>query len=299
MDTEFHYYLTYLIAYYAGFSKQMAQKIAYSSQFVDDNTNFHSSRQYHHLITASNNPFKLKYLLKNNIFFYFHFMPGEPNQQSKRCDGRQHPLATTPNSSNVRRCLQYALRSGNPYLIGIATHVFADSWAHQNFVGYFDTFNAAPNLLAQISPNLGHADYLHKPDLINLIWRDGRLQTPLINNTTRILKASEAIFIAFRSSINPACERAHIDKCNLLLNLHYCIKAKKHSQRQQRYQQLANFFGLDGIPIYRANLWMQQAKQNNWLYSDWFNFQQAAKMQHNFAKNLLHKQLWHAQRVTI
>ncbi len=37
MDIEFHYYITYLIAAKAGFGFDDAYKIAYASQYVDDN----------------------------------------------------------------------------------------------------------------------------------------------------------------------------------------------------------------------------------------------------------------------
>jgi hypothetical protein len=37
MDVEFHYYMTYLVAAKAGFGSDDAFKIAYTSQYVDDN----------------------------------------------------------------------------------------------------------------------------------------------------------------------------------------------------------------------------------------------------------------------
>ncbi len=37
MDNEYHYYITYIIALRAGFERNDAFKIAYSSQYTDDN----------------------------------------------------------------------------------------------------------------------------------------------------------------------------------------------------------------------------------------------------------------------
>jgi len=37
MDVEFHYYMTYLVAAAAGYPPADALKIAYASQYVDDN----------------------------------------------------------------------------------------------------------------------------------------------------------------------------------------------------------------------------------------------------------------------
>ncbi|MDA8104143.1 MAG: hypothetical protein M0Z71_02065 [Nitrospiraceae bacterium] len=39
MDIEFHYYMTHLIALRAGFKPDDAFKIAYASQYTDDNEN--------------------------------------------------------------------------------------------------------------------------------------------------------------------------------------------------------------------------------------------------------------------
>ena len=37
MNTEFHYYITYLIAAKAGFPAEEARLLAYASQYVDNN----------------------------------------------------------------------------------------------------------------------------------------------------------------------------------------------------------------------------------------------------------------------
>ncbi|MEW5746461.1 MAG: DUF6765 family protein [Nitrospirota bacterium] len=37
MDIEYHYYITFLIALRAGFKRDEAYKIAYASQYTDDN----------------------------------------------------------------------------------------------------------------------------------------------------------------------------------------------------------------------------------------------------------------------
>ena len=38
MDIEFHYYITFILCRQAGYSGDDAYKIAYSSQYTDDNT---------------------------------------------------------------------------------------------------------------------------------------------------------------------------------------------------------------------------------------------------------------------
>ena len=80
------------------------------------------------------------------------------------------------------------------YRIGIATHAYADSWAHQNFTGLKDNFNGmAGNPL----PNIAHADVLQEPDKVGHTWTDSRLINSRINNNQRFMEAAEQIFQKF------------------------------------------------------------------------------------------------------
>ena len=82
-----------------------------------------------------------------------------------RKDGKIHPLNTVKNSKFAEYILVKALESGNLYWIGIATHAYVDTWAHQNFVGIVSGYNALDNCLAKLLPNIAHLDALDKPDL--------------------------------------------------------------------------------------------------------------------------------------
>ena len=100
MDIEFHYYMTYLTAARAGFAPSDAEIIAYSSQYVDDNSQvLHIERgkptAYHNYITQTLNILKPKHELMR-IYPIFHFIPGDPlSPTAQRKDGRQHSLNTT------------------------------------------------------------------------------------------------------------------------------------------------------------------------------------------------------------
>jgi hypothetical protein len=59
-----------------------------------------------------------------------------------------------------------ALETNNLYQIGVATHSYVDTWAHQNFIGYYNEFNSMAGVLEKMAPNIGHADASHNPD-----WR--------------------------------------------------------------------------------------------------------------------------------
>lgn len=157
MDIEFHYYITYLIAARAGFSPDDSYLLAYSSQYVDDNdiifeVNIDSEDYYSNYISQTKNILKPKKKLFR-IYPLFHFVPGEPFVNSaRRKEGKLHYLNTTPDSKNARKILKSAFTSENIYRIGIASHAYADTWAHQNFVGYYDDFNAIKGLLKKAFP---------------------------------------------------------------------------------------------------------------------------------------------------
>jgi len=77
------------------------------------------------------------------------------------------------------------------YRIGIASHAYIDTWAHQNFVGVDDSFNGFD---MNPIPNVGHADALFNPDTINNTWNDNRLVDRYINNNARFISAAEHLF---------------------------------------------------------------------------------------------------------
>ncbi len=211
MDTEFHYYINYIIALRAGFAPETAYKIAYSAQYVDDNTEHYTVVQksnldlYSNILTQSMNPtLGVKDMI--SIYPVFHFIPGDDiiKSSSLRRDGECRYMTTTPNNKLARSCLINALKSSDPYWIGIASHAFADTWAHQNFTGLKDTYNCVEkhqtnksilgkNLLG-LSAYVGHADVFLLPDTPNSIWYDYRLKDMKIDNNQRFLDAAKNMF---------------------------------------------------------------------------------------------------------
>jgi len=200
MDIEFHYWMTGIIAREAGFSDQEAETIAYSSQFVDDNDvclsirNRSGGRAYNNFISQTMNILKPKDQLMR-IYPIFHFVPGDPLAISaRRRDGKMHLLNTTPDNELANAFMTSAFQAAEEtrlYRIGIATHVYVDTWAHQNFVGWYDNFNA---LGSNLLPNIGHADAKHHPDWPGHRWDDERLVENEISNKLRFLSAAERLF---------------------------------------------------------------------------------------------------------
>ena len=106
------------------------------------------------------------------------FVPGDPARAAAaRADGLSSPYTVTPNSDNVKELLVAAFKDKDPYLMGVAAHAFADSWAHQNFCGLQDATNdiGASGAAAGLPP-AGHLQALSSPDEPDGVWLDRRLK---------------------------------------------------------------------------------------------------------------------------
>jgi hypothetical protein len=206
MDIEFHYYVNYIVAIKAGLFPDIAHKIAYSAQYVDDNTEEYTVlekntlSQYSNIVTQSLNPtLNFKEIL--SIFPLFHFIPGDDILRSSavRQDGLCRHMSTIPNSTIARNCLRAAIKSRNPHWIGIASHAYADTWAHQNFTGLKDHYNSVyntqhKNFLPQLTEHIGHTHFLHLPDSVSSTWYDYRLKDMKIENSERFIEAAKNLY---------------------------------------------------------------------------------------------------------
>jgi hypothetical protein len=207
MDTEFHYYMTGIIARAAGFSEEEARIIATASEYVDENDvrltieDRSNNQMYQNHISQTMNILKPKRKLMR-IYPVFHFVPGEPMSEGAcRCDGKMHLLNTTPNNEIANKMFDMALKSSEDtrnYRIGIATHAYADTWAHQNFVGWYDFFN---DIALDVKPDIGHANAEHHPDWPAHRWEDPRLVKNEIGNTDRFLAAAKEVYGKYQSYI--------------------------------------------------------------------------------------------------
>lgn len=319
MDTEFHYYVTYLIAIKAGFSCSDAYKIAYSSQYVDDNYdnvkiyNKEKKLIYRNILTQSYNGL-LSREDANKIYPVYHFIPsGVHHCKSARADCKTHHLDTVPDNKNAISALHYALNSCNPYLIGIASHAFVDSWSHQNFTGTKDCYNAMPGMLRSMIANIGHADAIADPDYIGYIWRDPRLVNQTIHNNQRFIFAAlrllEEYMLFFKESRRmiklmlkkTRSELLEAFGCStrfLLLNLLFLYK-----KRLKRYNALSVLYDKLDIAPYSKKNWFNAVVTKNMfsnLYywktvqynqSEWYLFQCAARKHHEFIWPILENHL--------
>ncbi|MCT4594539.1 MAG: hypothetical protein N4A57_09755 [Anaeromicrobium sp.] len=274
MNIEFHYYMIYLIATRAGFRPESAKIMAISSQYVDDNDMIFTiskgtPEEYTNHISQTMNIIKPKKKLFR-IYPLFHFIPGDPLALSaRRKDGKLHMLNTTPNSTNVNSIFDMAIYSKNLYRIGIALHSFADTWAHQNFTGYYDTFNSVDGGVEKIIPYIGHASAYYYPDWPALIWKDSRLVGKYIkvNNRERFLEAAREIFRKLYLSLNPneTSQHVHWESKKLLEDLNNAIGKmdqgnEEKDNRIKRYKELARKkeYGGGVLEDYQRDKWFDQ-----------------------------------------
>lgn len=305
MDIEYHYYITYLIAIKSGFEIHEAYIIAYSSQFVDDNCHEYmiysansSQVEYKNFISAINEKTLNSHKL-DEILIPFHFLPDVKIKDSRK-DGEIHPFNTVKNSTFAEYILTNALKSGNLYLIGIATHAYVDTWAHQNFVGVRSNYNAFNNFLAKLLPNIGHLDALDKPDLVGLIWKDTRLKKVEINNVHRFTQASKKLmnmYLRFTGHRN-SNKNKFISELKFIMNndkknSYFAVKRFKN-KRIKQYNDVVKKISNFDILNYNRYCWRDESiiKQNTERYvwkknieyekSNWFRFQESIKHHHAF-----------------
>jgi hypothetical protein len=162
MQMDFHHTVTYVCARMAGFEHKEADIIAYSAQYVDDATNsgtieFDNGAKYTRISSAHK---MLDYknfddLENRHIWVPFHFLPGNSRLQAGEDPqgGFHKKLRCTPNSYVSHDMLNACFRDKNKaytlHRLGIAMHVYADTYAHKGFSGISHKSNKIKELVAE------------------------------------------------------------------------------------------------------------------------------------------------------
>lgn len=227
MQIDFHHTVTYVCARMAGFEHNEADIIAYSAQYVDDATNsgtikFDNGALYHR-ISSAHTTFDIKShmnkLENHQVWVPFHFLPGNLGKTSRyNHQGRFHKkLVCKPDSPISRDMLDMTIADfKKPYglqRLGIAMHVYADTFAHQGFAGIIHEVNEVYDLeldnetlsladkvkykaLSKRFP-MGHGAALECPDKPYLKWsyKNG------IKGSKRVVRDNTEIFITAVQSI--------------------------------------------------------------------------------------------------
>jgi len=200
VNIEFHYYAIHALALEAGLDERTAFIMANASQEVDASTTpiAYETPKGRVDIAITQNYVFWDESVRNDIYLPFHFLPGDAAAAAAvRADGRRSVWAVTPNSIMAKELLTAAFKDKDPYLMGIALHAFADTWAHQNFCGMLDDWNdMGGTSIASGLPPAGHLQALSSPDEPGAVWTDGRLRPEFsrIRNADRFAAAARKIF---------------------------------------------------------------------------------------------------------
>jgi hypothetical protein len=200
MNVEFHYYCLYYLSRQAGLDDRFSGLLAASSQYVDASTfplSFSTPKKELNITVTQNYVFWDE-AVRRDIYLPFHFLPGGQSDGTVApASGRNNPYTVRPNGDIAKGLLIQAFKEKDPYLMGIALHSFADTWAHQNFSGLVEEGNSitTDSSLLRLPP-AGHLQALTQPDEPDRIWYDPRLpeHERQINNAQRFIQAGRKIY---------------------------------------------------------------------------------------------------------
>lgn len=191
MQIDFHFATTYVVARIAGFNQNDAEIIAYSSQYVDDSTTtgflrFDNGMRYYREATAHPlfDPNNYNNDASAKSWLPFHFLPGNESQSEKAPSDSKFArhLICRPNShiaqAMMNRVIEVQDRPHALHRLGIASHVYVDTFAHQGFIGQRLDLNSAThiqdhdgeNLDALPLPPIGHGIVSTYPDRPYFKW---------------------------------------------------------------------------------------------------------------------------------
>lgn len=143
MQADMHYYGTYAMARAAGFSEESCYLIAYSAQYVDDNAaddfiefddggRIDKEATAHHPVDIRN----VGHFVpedQRKVWVPFHFLPGNEGAKYTR---RLRCVKDSPIAQEmVQNHAEQVDKEFGLYLIGIAAHVYADTFSHYGFSG--------------------------------------------------------------------------------------------------------------------------------------------------------------------
>jgi hypothetical protein len=151
MNIDFHYGVVYLASRLAGMNQAEAQIVAHSCQYVDDSTKpgileFAGGETFDRFASAHKMfDYKNAVNTENRVVWApFHFLPGgqgETLEEKSIC---------RPDSDIARAMVRRAIDGKNAnnglHRLGVALHVYVDTWAHQGFSGTISQHNIVKSL---------------------------------------------------------------------------------------------------------------------------------------------------------
>lgn len=272
MQIDFHHATTYVAARLAGFEHKDADIIAHAAQYVDDaivegTIYFHNKALYHRISSAHKmlDRRNAKALANHRVWIPFHFLPGNAGiNAGDNPNGKFiNKIVCTPDSPVARDMVRQAIIDQNRlyglHRLGIAMHVYADTWAHQNFAGVLHKINEVEDaeeigdssvfdsglvgfirdILDDAIPPLGHGRATIFPDMPFLSWqyKNGSKKKITRHNTDDFCQAANKLCMAMQRYIanNPDAEVSGIASkdMNKIQDLFSNTKLKEGEDRHQ------------------------------------------------------------------
>ena len=155
MQIDMHFYAVYALCRAAGLKPEVSRSIAHASQFVDDAIDAEpvvlpDGRGLLPTMT-SHRPIDYQNTLPGDqwsVWIPFHFLPGGVLDASESGNPKKifiERLVCSEDSPVARKMLKHALSKKNrnlwPHLIGIVSHVYADTFSHSGFLGIANDWN--------------------------------------------------------------------------------------------------------------------------------------------------------------
>lgn len=255
MNKEFHFNTVYVLAREAGFTETDSFILAGSSQFVDEavfTMQFSMPDEELQLVVTQSYDFWDE-VTQKTVYLPFHFIPGnikEPITLFK--NSSTNPYCVVANGALAKEALITCLEQRDLFLIGIALHSFADTWAHQHFTGKNELWNENidnTSFFNTTKQAIGHMQFGTQPDACGTIWQDSRLHDPVCNNIARFRNAANKIYryLCIYNNKSFDNEEFILDKlCSIW----------ERSNEDERY---ADYIIEWDVPEWSYKLWFEQA----------------------------------------
>lgn len=331
MQIDFHFYAIYALCMLSGIKPECSRIIAYASQHTDD------AKYNHELVFESGGRFKQqmsahRFLDLNafskevgyEIFLPFHFLPG--------IEGKDfyEQLCCRQNSRTALEMMKDTLNTlEKPYglhRLGIALHVYADTWSHQNFHGLLKYHNEVEDLkcenrkqgifeefgtsvISELVPPIGHAQAYTCPDEPYLVWsyRPYQAKSPIkINNLDRTMDAAARVYDFLATEVREKKPEIFIDASkdwrsleNKFRNVFAVVGRLEEREKLWQRKLKEGFFGFSSIIRYDDGEWFREAvevidkaymkydKKDGFAHADWKYFHDALTLHKFYVKNEL------------
>ena len=293
MQIDFHHAVTYVAVRLGGMSHEDATTVAHAAQYVDDATNdgalnFDDGQRYVR-VTSAHRAMDLRQNADASdnrlVWVPFHFLPGNEAAPKDADAAAQFEarMMCKPDSEIARQMVLDCISSQQlPFALhrfGIAMHTYADTWAHQQFVGmvcdsnrlkkvtvapdtrystdavYAELTSGATQIKEFVANHLpvGHAGAITFPDMPFLKWSFVRENGQKVkrDNLPDFMAAARGIFNMTRRYVAkdtalpeielPADDSAEIE--NLLETTLYIDGESRHSRWLSAIEQGIFSFG--------------------------------------------------------